>query len=99
MTILAKGVVLCAFSYLSDMRMIEHAPSLILLAFAPVTVPSFLNEGLNLETTSSLYLLTSSSLLMVFSPPLFLILIGVISDAIVPFLLASMCLAKVILQY
>lgn len=57
--IFAIGLMPFYYSLALDMRMIEHAPSLILEAFAPVIVPFLSKEGLSFETTSSLYLFAS----------------------------------------
>lgn len=97
--ILAKGLVDVDFNFSSDMRMIEQAPSLILEALATVTVPFLSNEGFNFDTAYYLYLLTYSSAETIDSLAFVFILTGTIYDEHIPFLEASICLEKVILQY
>lgn len=63
----AKGFKLFFIIQLSDINKIEQAPSLILLAFAPVIVPSFpgvLKTGFNLNIFFLLNFCGSSSIVI-----------------------------------
>ena len=57
--ILANGLVLDDINFDLDIKIIEQAPSLILEAFATVTVPFLSNDGFNFDTAYYLYRLTS----------------------------------------